>query len=265
MVKIFIVLVIVLIFLLIIFLYRNRNIIIKVLKCNAAMFYLNHHNSKEDHINYDDLIEKKEDIDYNIKPTVLSTILDFLNEHPEIKESIKKEKMKEAEEDNKYSYPIKRSQAKEIANSSATLKSDFCANSQRNGISYLGFSTYSINIIEKDSKKYWQYEVLSGDISWIEHSKYGETYCDGCFSENDLELLRCLIDVETGDYIYYPKVDKYRNRTVKYEDRNTIKIDRSTLPSWLSSNDFSESNDNNELSIPEWILKDDFDEDNINE
>ena len=69
------------------------------------------------------------------------------------------------------------------------MKTDFCRNSNNKGISYLSFTSYDIKPIEKDNKIYWLFQVLDGDISWIE------------FNDNDLKYLRCLIDVNTGDYI----------------------------------------------------------------
>ncbi len=150
---------------------------------------------KNDEIDYDKLIERV-DRREGVKPTFL-----FGNE-----------------EDQKYPYPIKRSMAEEIARKSFTLKTDFCRNSKRENITFLGFDDYSIDIIEKEGKKYWQYQVFNGDISWIEKSRWGETFCDGKLCDEDLNYLRCLIDVETGDYTYYPDLKEYKERTLKYED-----------------------------------------------
>ena len=150
---------------------------------------------EEEVIDYDKLIEEV-DRPEGVKPTFL-----FGNE-----------------EDEKYPYPIKKSMAEEIARKSQTLKTDFCRNSNRECITFLGFGDYSLDIIEKEGKKYWQYQVFNGDISWVEFSEKNETYCDGNFSSEDLKYLRCLIDVETGDYIYYPDVKDYKERTIKYEE-----------------------------------------------
>lgn len=81
--------------------------------------------------------ENEEDIDeeYDESKNAAEHLLKFFDEHPEIVEAIKKENrkkaQKEAEEDAKYNYPIKRSLAIEIANKSSTLKKDFCRNSER--------------------------------------------------------------------------------------------------------------------------------------
>lgn len=130
--------------------------------------------------------------------------------------------------------PIKRSMALKIANQNNTLKTDFCRNSHREGISYLSFDNYTIDLIEKDNKKYWQYQVFSGDISWINYQGNETEFCDGKLAEDDLKFLRCLIDTETGDYIYYPDVVKYDQRVVEYEDaiNGVIKINENP-PEWL--------------------------------
>lgn len=121
----------------------------------------------------------------------------------------------EEKEDANYSYPILRSKAINIAKENNTLKTDFCRNSNNKGISYLGFNTYKIEIIEKGNKIYWQFTVLDGHISWIENTDSSTTYYDGKLSDNDLKYLRCLIDVNTGEYIYFPNVKKYIKRTVR--------------------------------------------------
>ena len=124
----------------------------------------------------------------------------------------------EKKDDDKYSYPILRSMAINIARKNCTLKTDFCRNSNNKGISYLGFTSYDIKPIEKDNKTYWLFQVLDGDISWIEFNDNNTTYCDGRLDDNDLKYLRCLIDVNTGDYIYYPNVKKYHKRNVKNKE-----------------------------------------------
>ena len=137
--------------------------------------------------------------------------LDFLNFPDDL--------FDEKKDDNKYSYPILRSKAIDIARKNNTLKTDFCRNSNNKGISYLGFTTYDIKPVEKNNKTFWLFQVLDGDISWIEFDDDDNTtYCDGKFSDDDLKYLRCLIDVETGDYIYYPNVKKYHKRTVKNKE-----------------------------------------------
>ena len=115
------------------------------------------------------------------------------------------------------------------------MKTDFCRNSDRKGISFLGFDNYTIDVIEKNEKKYWQFQVLSGDISWMDFEKNETIYCDGKLVEDDFKFLRCLIDTESGDYIYYPDVKKYEERIVSYKDaiNGVVKINEEP-PEWLA-------------------------------
>ena len=209
--KIIIGIVIVLLITILIWAFINRKIIKKVIKytwAHYAMMYGKFEEDDIDEINYDDLIEEKEDAKYN--------------------------------------YPIKRSMPIEISKKNNTLKTDFCRNSDREGISYLSFNEYTTDLVALNNKKYWQFQVYSGDISWISNEKNETIYNDGWLSDNDLKFLRCLVDTETGDYIYYPKVKKYKERTVKYEDaiNGVIKIDDDP-PEWMKRLDENWSKEEN--------------------
>ena len=136
------------------------------------------------------------------------------------------------EEDSKYPFPIKKSEAKYIAKRDYTLKTDFCRNTKRKSISFLGFDDADIDVVEIDGKKYWQYQVTRGDISWINFHIIGTEYCDGPLVEKDFELLRCLIDVENGDYIYYPNVKNYKDRGIIKKDEYP-KLEEANLPDWM--------------------------------
>lgn len=249
-----------------IWIFINRNIIKKVIKytwAHYAMMYGKFEEDDIDEINYDDLIEEKKDYkDYNSKtlPTFLfgkrtqevdefededkpkseiEVLAKLAKENPKFVEKIAEENRKkveaEAKEDVKYNYPIKRSMAIEISKKNNTLKTDFCMNSDRKGISYLSFNDYKTDLVTLNNKKYWQFQVYSGDISWISNEKNETIYNDGWLSDNDLNFLRCLVDTETGNYIYYPKVKKYKERTVKYEDviNGVVRINEQP-PEWLS-------------------------------
>ena len=112
-------------------------------------------------------------------------------------------------------YKITEKEVEEIANSKDTLKTDFLRNSKRNGITYLKFEDYEIEKVEVNSKKYYQFQVVKGKISWMEKNNGNTTFYDGFFTEEDLKYLRCLIDKETKDYIYYPDLPYYKKRIVK--------------------------------------------------
>ena len=117
-----------------------------------------------------------------------------------------------AKEDAKYDFPISRSQALEIANRNENLKSDFCRNTKLKSITWLSFQDKEINVIEKDNKKYWQIQITEAEVSGCEIRRTYEYNWDGVCGKKDLKLLRCLIDVQTGEYIYYPSKSRLKIR-----------------------------------------------------
>lgn len=185
---------------------------------------------------------KRENEEYDVEDepkSAIGVLKKLIDDNPELVEKIaednRKKSKKEAEEDLKYNFPIKRSMAINIAQKNNTLKTDFCRNSDRKGISFLGFNNYTIDVIEKNEKKYWQFQVLSGDISWMDFEKNETIYCDGKLVEDDFKFLRCLIDTESGDYIYFPDVKNYEERTVNYEDAiNGVMRINEEPPEWLA-------------------------------
>ncbi|MBR2827874.1 MAG: hypothetical protein IKE70_01405 [Bacilli bacterium] len=118
----------------------------------------------------------------------------------------------------KEEFKITEKEVEEIANENDTLKTDFLRNSKRNGITYLKFEDNEIELIEVNLKKYYQFQVVKGKISWMETNNGNTSFYDGFFTEEDLKYLRCLIDPKTGDYIYYPNLPYYKKRVVKKEN-----------------------------------------------
>ena len=113
--------------------------------------------------------------------------------------------------DENYGFPISKGTAYEIATRNINLKSDFCR-AKKYLYTYLGFKKTKIDLIELDNKKYWQIQVLAGDTAGSDYDrKYDEvTDWDGVLADEDFPLLRCLVDAETGEYIYYPDKEKYK-------------------------------------------------------
>ena len=185
---------------------------------------------------------KRENEEYDVEDepkSAIGVLKKLIDDNPELVKKIaeenRKKSEKEAEEDSKYNFPIKRSMAINIAQKNNTLKTDFCSNSDRKGISFLGFDNYTIDVIEKNEKNYWQFQVISGDISWMNFEKNGTIYCDGKLVDDDFKFLRCLIDAESGDYIYYPDVKEYEERIVSYKDaiNGVVRINEEP-PEWLA-------------------------------
>ena len=113
--------------------------------------------------------------------------------------------------DENYGFPISKGTAYEIATRNINLKSDFCR-AKKYLYTYLGFKKTKIDLIELDNKKYWQIQVLAGDTAGSDYDrKYDEvTDWDGVLADEDFPLLRCLVDAETGEYIYYPDKERYK-------------------------------------------------------
>ena len=100
-------------------------------------------------------------------------------------------------------FNISKSDAFYIANQNENLKTDYYRRRKGN-ITYIGFNDKSIKLVSLNNKKYWQIQILDGEVSGIDYNGEYETCWDGFFSKSDLKKLRCLIDVDTGEYIYYP-------------------------------------------------------------
>lgn len=104
-------------------------------------------------------------------------------------------------------YPISPYEAFKIAEHSNNLKSDYFRNANKY-ISYLDFSNCEVNLIDDtNGKKYWHVKITEGEFSSISTSEddYSTTFSDGYLDENDFKMLQCLIDVNTGEYIFYPQ------------------------------------------------------------
>lgn len=96
-------------------------------------------------------------------------------------------------------YPVSKREAVMIAGQSKNLKSDFCRQDDRN-IGYIGFNSQDIELKEYNNEKYWHIKVKDADISWYDTDS--DEYCDGFAQEDDLKKLQCLVNVQTGKYIY---------------------------------------------------------------
>lgn len=126
--------------------------------------------------------------------------------------------MNKYKEEMKYNFPISENQAIEIAERNENLKTDYCKHTNRGAISYLSFEDRKVDLVEIYNKKYWQIQILAGDVSGMSVTDK-EDYCwDGWLGKDDLKKLRCLIDVQTGEYIYYP----VNNKKMKKWIRNII-------------------------------------------
>lgn len=113
--------------------------------------------------------------------------------------------------DKSHEYPISKYEAFQIANQNGNLKTDFYKHTSER-ITYLYFSNCKIDLLKRNNKKYWHIKITDGDMSWITSKEDDDadvfsnlTFCDGTFSKEDFDKLQCLVDVETGKYIYFQK------------------------------------------------------------
>ncbi len=111
------------------------------------------------------------------------------------KEDIKKEKKKTKK------YNISKEEAFNIASENRNLKTDFVKNSNRKNVTFLTFGDKEIKLVNIKNKKYWQIQILDGEISQM----YNDSFFDGFIKKEETKYLRCLVDANTGEYIYYPK------------------------------------------------------------
>lgn len=104
-------------------------------------------------------------------------------------------------------YPISPYQAFKIAELNNNLKSDYFRTACKY-ISYLDFTNCNVDLVDgNNGSKYWFVKITEAKFSSISISEddFSTTCCDGKLGKNDLKNLQCLIDVNTGEYIYYPK------------------------------------------------------------
>lgn len=98
-------------------------------------------------------------------------------------------------------YAISPYMAFKIAKQNDNLKTNFFRRDSRY-ISYLSFDDCKVELVDGDNnRKYYLVNITKGQVSWID----GETFYDGFLTKKDFALLQCLVDVETGEYFYYPK------------------------------------------------------------
>lgn len=109
--------------------------------------------------------------------------------------------------DRNSEYYISPYQAFKIAEQSNHLKSDFFRNTNQY-ISYLDFTDCNVELVDGDNgKKYWLVKITKGKFSSISYNEDDDStiFSDGRLGKDDFNLLQCLIDVNTGEYIFYPK------------------------------------------------------------
>ena len=103
-------------------------------------------------------------------------------------------------EDKKYNYPVKLSEAIGIVYDDKNLKNDFFQNDKRN-ITSIQFRNYEVSVTTIRFKTYYKIQITEGSITWLD----GDRLLESELTLEDYHKLRCLVDVKTGKYKYYPK------------------------------------------------------------
>ena len=103
-------------------------------------------------------------------------------------------------EDKKYNYPVKLSTAIGIVYDDKNLKNDFFLNDKRN-ITSIQFRNYEVSVTTIRFKTYYKIQITEGTITWLD----GDRLLESELTIDDYNKLRCLVDVKTGKYKYYPK------------------------------------------------------------
>lgn len=106
--------------------------------------------------------------------------------------------------DNSDEYPISQYKAFQIANLSQNLKTDFCK-IMCEDFSDLYFTNGNVNLKEYENEKYWEIQITDAEFSTIEYQDNSPVFVDGTLLDDDYKKLRCLINVNTEKYIYYPQ------------------------------------------------------------
>lgn len=113
------------------------------------------------------------------------------------------------EEDNKYHFKINKKMALRIALKTHKLLHSYCDIVDNNSYFSLEVFEKQVDYAEIEDKKYWLVQITSGILHAVEthviwdsfkdHNEYSKKEID----DNDRKYLRCLINVETGEYIYF--------------------------------------------------------------
>ena len=125
--------------------------------------------------------------------------------------------LKEEEDEKECSLPVSERDAVRIAEADENLRSDFAKNSPDSPTSY-SIRSEDVNTAIKDGKEYWLVQVTECMFGGCYEEGDALCFYDGEFNEEELDKLRCLIEKETGAYIYYPRVRKKKNIFQKLKD-----------------------------------------------
>ena len=114
------------------------------------------------------------------------------------------------EEDNRYHFKINKKMALRIALKTRNLLNSFCDITDNNYFSLEVFEK-NVDYIEIEDKRYWLVQITKGMLHSVETHVVYDSFDDiNEFFEKDIDnydrkYLKCLVNVDTGKYIYFMK------------------------------------------------------------
>ena len=112
------------------------------------------------------------------------------------------------EEDNRYHFRINKKMALRIALKTRNLLNSFCDITDNHYFSLEVFEK-QVDYIEIEDKKYWLVQITKGMLHSVETHVVYDSFDDinkffkKEIDDNDRKYLKCLVNVDTGKYIYF--------------------------------------------------------------
>ena len=112
------------------------------------------------------------------------------------------------EEDDKYHFRINKKMALRIALKTRNLLNSFCDITDNHYFSLEVFEK-NVDYIEIEDKRYWLVQIVSGKLHSVESYVVYDSFDDNNeffekeIDDNDRKYLKCLVNVDTGEYIYF--------------------------------------------------------------
>lgn len=113
------------------------------------------------------------------------------------------------EEDNRYHFRINKKMALRIALKTHNLLHSYCNITNNNSYFSIEVFEKQVDYVEIEDKKYWLVQIVSGKLHSVEtHLVYDSfddinEYFEKEIDDNDKKYLKCLVNVDNGEYIYF--------------------------------------------------------------
>ena len=113
------------------------------------------------------------------------------------------------DEDNRYHFKVNKKMALRIALKTKKLLISYCNIMDNNSYFSLEVFEKQVDYVEIKGNGYWLVQIINGKLSSVEtHLVYDSfddinEYFEKDIDDNDRKYLRCLVNVDTGEYIYF--------------------------------------------------------------